>query len=610
MRTPRTPKTVPKKSALAASQMSPMAEIAASLPPKARTRRNTMAVDALNGEQSKTIRRSARVALKSEWVCEDMPPPSTPLASATKRAMPVKKSTAKKSVRKTLVCGDDEENFHKTDVPSDAPRKNYVSLLVKSPPSPTIEETGEIAASEASFLPEHTEVAKESECEKKNGTFDLSDENEKDLSAVDLLTDDENENLPSVSLLGAKLKASKIQSSDSETDTSLPSGSILGAKSKASKNRLQDSETDLPSVSILGATPTANKVQLLETKNSSSFSILAASDSETENVSAVTKNKRASKVSSSFSAQNKTRSTRKSLASEGAGDITSNDGSNTLPFKIPLLETSPPHTVADDTAQNEKSLLPVETVGKSNEENKDGTFEVLQENSNDVSGVNMLTEDESDVDEDPNMKTKTVKTANPDSELEPLPSVSMIGTLRNKMASIEQSVDKRISIVDLTDSPAMKSNSPIREANRNTAGPVTPKEIKIKINDVTFSPKVPSVSAKPSTSKWLTLPPAGTSKNSRNPSPMKVQTPFKRKSPRMSNGASKKQLTSAKKKCLLSMAKEAIADRAASKQVAFNSPHKFRLNTPARALSMGIKKTPYRMQAEGKKSTHQLCSIY
>lgn len=576
MRTPRTPKTVPKKSALAASQMSPMAEVAASLPRKARTRRNTMAVDAMNGEQSKIIRRSARVAMKSEWVCEDMPPPSTPSASATKRAMSVKKSKAEKSMQKTLVCGDDGENSDKTDLPSKAPRKNYVSLLVNSSP---MEETIEIAASAASTIPEHIEVANESDGEKKNDTFDISNENEKDLSGVDLLTDDENENLPSVSILGAQLEASKIQSFDSETENSLPS------------------------VSILGATLKASKVQLSEAKNSPTFNILAASDSETENwptvsmlgVDEVPKNKRASKVPTSLPAQNKARSTRKSLASEDD----STDGSNTFHFKIPpVLESSPPNTAADETAQNGELLRPDEAIGESNEEKKDGTFEITKENLNDVSGVNVLTEDESDVDENPNLKTKTVEVASPDSELEPLPSVSMIATVSDQMTSIEQNVDKRISIVDLTDSPAIKMNSLNGEANHIAAKSVTPQQIKIKLNDVTFSP---SVSAKPSTSKWITLPPAGSSKHSKNPSPLKVQTPLKRKSPRTSNGANKKQLTSAKKRCVLSIVKEAMADQASSKQVAFSSPTKIRTNTPARALSMGIKKTPYRVQPKGNK---------
>lgn len=47
------------------------------------------------------------------------------------------------------------------------------------------------------------------------------------------------------------------------------------------------------------------------------------------------------------------------------------------------------------------------------------------------------------------------------------------------------------------------------------------------------------------------------------------------------------------------MAKEAIAERASSKQVVFSTPAKDPTRTTNRAISMGIKKTPYKLPTEG-----------
>lgn len=521
-------------------------------PPKVNTRRNTMAASALDGGQLKMIRRSARViAKKTEWECEDMPPPS-PIS--TKRAMSVKKSTAKKPLRKTLVCGDDEEHFNAAKSPPKVAQLNFVS-------APRPNESDEDTANETPVIPQPSEVLNESSGEKKNGTFEISKENMNDVSGVDLLTEDETDSLPSISMLGAQLKASKIQSSDSETE-------------------------NLLSVSALGA-------------------VRHASESDQENLAAAAKpkTKTASKSSITVAAKKKSRSTRKTLVVSRDTDGASTDDA---------IIDSPkaPKTSEDDRSNNEKnktapvetSLQPAEAV---NDEKKNGTFDVSKENVNaDVSGTNLLTEDESDAEEKQNLpsvsmlgigpkKNKTAEIANSDSEHENLPSVSMLANASIKKVKKEHRNNTRISIVDLTDSPAVKKTGPTNEMTTDDAESA----VTAKVNDKTFSPVESTASVQSATSILLTLPAA--EKSTKNPNPSKLHTPLKRKSPRLSNGPSKRPLTSAKKKCLLSMAKEAIAERKSNKQVAFNSPSTDRTRTPKRGLSMGIKKTPYRLPAEG-----------
>lgn len=554
-RAPRTPKTVPKKLAATARQMSPM-EAAASSPPvprKVNTRRNTMAANAMDGDQFKMVRRSARViAKKTEWECEDMPPPSPYPA---KRAMSVKKSTVKTSVRKTLVCGDDDEDSDAANLPSEAPRKNYVRLLSGHQSS---EDEGKVEnmANESSAIPDPTEAHSESTVENVN-----------DVSGTDFLSEDEQEQLPSVSMLGAKLKASKIQSSDSETE-------------------------NLPSVSILGA-----------------------SESKPENMSSLVpapKTKKMPDIPVSVSAQKKTRSTRSTLVCGDDDDLLTDD-SEIQPFKC----TSPSKDVqsnaeANKTAPTETSSEPAGALNETNGDKKNGTFDISKE---DMSGVNLLTEDESDAEEKHNQPSvnmlavepkhvKSPEIAKSDSEHESLPSVSMLATKTDRKIKHKSHIDTRISIVDLTNSPAIKKTALDKEPIKNDSDAES--AATSKVNDKTFSPLESTVAPKPATSTWLALPPTGTkpSTNAKSPSPLKVHTPFKRKSPRISNGASKKPLTSAKKKCLLSLAKEAIAERTSNKQVAFSSPAKERTRTPTHPLSMRVKKTPYRPPTEGKQQTN------
>lgn len=560
--TPRTPKTMPKK--LAAREMSPMEDALPSpLPRKVNTRRNTMAVNASESDQLvKMVRRSARViAKKAEWDCEDMPPPS-PIT--TTRAMSMKKSTVKKSVRKTLICGDDGENSDATNSPSIMPQSNYVSLFGEQKPIEIEDQSKNMAnCTLVNSLP--TEASNESIGEKKNGTFDISNENLNNVSGTDLLTDDEKENSPSVSMLGAKLEASKIHSSDSETE-------------------------NLPSVSILG-----EQLHAPHTKH------------EKLPIFVEPKAKKTSEIPTPVAAQKKSRSTRKTVVRGEDANVVS-DEANATRFKYAfLLKDDQRNTNENASAPDETSPQPAETLNETIGEKKNGTFDISEENVNDV--AELLTEDESDAEEKQNLPsvsmlgTKPKKTQSPaiaksDSENENLPSVSMMASASIRKNKNEQPINKRISIVDLTDSPAIKKNVSNNEVNAKESESIATE----KVNDKTFSPVESTVSPKPGTTTWLTLPPAGTnkSKNMKNPSPLKVHTPFKRKSPRTSNGATKKPLTSAKKKCLLSMAKEAIAERASSKQVVFSSPAKDLTRTPNRAISMGIKKTPYKLPTEGK----------
>lgn len=579
LRAPRTPKTVPKKLSTAARQMSPLENLTVSPLPKVNTRRNTMAARALDGDQLKMVRRSARViAKKTEWECEDMPPPSP---VSTKRAMSVKKSTAKKVVRKTLVCGDDEEHFDAPISPPKMAEPNYDSAprpnefgdedatketpAISKPIEPRSNEVVGDTTIDTPPILEPTGVLNESCGEKKNGTFDVSKENANDVSGVDLLTEDESENLPSISMLGAQLKASKIQSSDSETE-------------------------NLLSVSALGA--------VLHSSESGEDSLPSAAKPKT---------KKASKISTSVAAQRKSRSTRKTLVISGDTDGASTDDASTDSSKAAfLMKDDKSNTEGNETASMETSLQPVEALNESNDEKKNGTFDISEENVNaDVSGTNLLTEDESDAEERGKLpsvsmlgvgpkKIKTPELANSDSEHEMLPSVSMLANASICNLKKEHHINTRISIVDLTDSPAAKKTSAANGMAVNDAESADTGDV----NDRTFSPVESSASAQSAVSTLLTLPAAN--KSTKNPSPSTVHTPFKRKSPRISNGASKRPLTSAKKKCLLSMAKEAIAERTSNKHVAFNSPATDRTRTPKRGLSMGIKKTPYRLPTEGK----------
>lgn len=532
--------------------MSPLEDSLLSPAPKVNTRRNTMAASALDDGQLKMVRRSARViAKKSEWDCEDMPPPSP---VSTKRAMSVKKSTAKKLVRKTLVCGDDEEHF---DAPNSPPKVAEPNCVSASRPN----EVGEDTANETPAISEPTEALNESSGEKKNGTFDISKENVIDVSGVDLLTEDETENLSCISMLGAQLKASQIKSSDSETE-------------------------DLLSVSALGA-------------------VLHVSESDQENLPSAAKpeTRKASKFSTSAAAQKKFRSTRKTLVVSEDIDAASTDEATTdSPKAAYPSEDDKSKNDGNKTAPIEMLLQPVEALNESNDGKKNGTFDISKENVDaDVSSTNVLTEDESDAEEKRNLpsvsilgmepkKNKTPEIANSDSEHEILPSVSMLGNASIRKFKKEAHNNTRISIVDLTDSPAVKKTGATSELTKDGAESAK----NAGVNDKTFSPVESSA-----TSTLLTL--AAAEKSTNNPTPSQVHTPFKRKSPRISNGASKRPLTSAKKKCLLSLAKQAIAERKSNKQVAFNSTATDRTRTPKRGLSMGIKKTPYRLPTEGKK---------
>lgn len=559
--------------------MSPLENPAVSPLPKVNTRRNTMAASALDGDQLKMVRRSARViAKKTEWECEDMPPPSP---VSTKRAMSVKKSTAKKVGRKTLVCGDDEEHFDAPISPPKMTEPNYVSAprpnefggedatketpVISKPIEPRSNNVEGGTKIDTPTVWEPTGVLNESCGEKKNGTFDVSKESVNDVSGVDLLTEDESDNLPSISMLGAKMKASKIQSSDSETE-------------------------NLLSVSALGA-------------------VLHASESGEDNLpsAAKPKNKKASKMSTSVAAQRKSRSTRKTLVVSGdTDDASTDDASTDFPKAAYLMKDDQSNSEGNQTASMATSLQPVEALNESNDEKKNGTFDISEENVNaNVSGTNMLTEDESDAEEKGKLpsvsmlgmgpkKNTSPEIANSDSEHEFLPSVSMLANASIDKLKKEHHTKARISIVDLTDSPAAKKTGAANGMAVNDAESADTGEV----NDRTFSPVESSAPAQSGESTLLTLPAA--KKSTKNPSPSKVHTPFKRKSPRISNGASKRPLTSAKKKCLLSMAKEAIAERTSNKHVAFNSPATDRTRTPKRGLSMGIKKTPYRLPTEGK----------
>lgn len=565
-----------------------------------------MAANALDGNQSKMVRRSARVnAKKPEWDCEDMLPPSPlktkrastvkkstvkdledmppPSPVTTKRAMSVKKSTAKKTVRKTLVCDDDYdydydcEVFELPNFASAPPQSTSVSLFSEQQPIGD-EKKSENTPNEASAILEPTEAAlNESSGEKKNGTFEIEKENVNNVSGVGVLPTENA--LPSVSMLGAKLKTSTIQSSDSETDT-LPSVSLLGAEVTTS-----DSDHEfLPSVSMLGAKPKAKKVSVIPTP--------------------VSVHKKS------------TRSTRKTVAgdNDGAAGTAIVDDLNASRFQYAyLLKDAEPSA---DTAPN-AAAAPADALNESSGEKKNGTFEISKEHANDVSGVNLLTEDESDAEEQEKLDNKTKKIQSPpiavsDSDQEALPSVSMLVTGTDRKPKFNRTINANLPIVDLTDSPATKEPESNNKAEAiASALAVEANATTEKINDKTFSPvetKAPQKSisvapTQPGTSTWLTLPPAGAKrvpKQTKNASPLKVHTPFKRKSPRTSNGASKRPLTSAKKKCLLSMAKDVIAARTSNKQVAFSSPAKDGPRTPNRALSMGIKKTPFRLPAEGK----------
>lgn len=479
-----TPKTMPRKNA-AALQCSFMEE--STMTNIAKTRRNTMAAIQFEGEhQSNMVRRSARVmAMKTDWSCDEMPPPllSSP---AIKRATWAEKSKANKLVRKTLVCGDDDENDAIENNAS--PQAAHINFVSRLPHQSSVDYSPSILGP----------------TNKKVVSIDASE----DLFAIPFSESDAEpeEHLPSEN---SKLSAEQEKNILSQITT--PTSKQM--KSRSTRNNLVSGVDDF----VLDVTNATEEIQLSEPQRSNDVSLLpdnrpSESTEERENV----------------------------------------------PFEISAIMELGESLNESDT----------------NVEKKDGTFDISTEMANATN--NLITEDESDAEQ---QQTKISQM--PILQPEEKNLLSVTGAIKKD----RKKVTRTSNTIDLT------IDSPVINALKKTSDSVAT----VNTNNVVLSPGhfVKSRQSDTSTASQMT-PAEIREKNTKNQKPFTVA--FRRNSQRLSNG-NKKPPTSAKMKCLVAMATEIAAERS-NKHVAFGN---LTLNrTPVRTTSMGIKKTPFRLQTEGK----------